>query len=78
MTDAVPDQTLDVRGASSPVPVVRAAKAIKTLEPGAILEVLASDSDIGADVRAWSAEAGHELVSITDDGSTCRVLLRKS
>ncbi|MEA2348242.1 MAG: hypothetical protein QOG62_2029 [Thermoleophilaceae bacterium] len=78
MTEVIPDQTLDVRGTISPMPVVRAAKAMKTLHAGAVLEVLASDSAIGTDVREWSTAAGHELISVAEEKGTWRVLLRKS
>ena len=36
-------QTLDARGLSCPMPIVKTAQAIKTMAPGALIEVLATD-----------------------------------
>ena len=38
-----PDQTLDVSGLSCPLPMLRAKKALATLQSGQELEVIATD-----------------------------------
>ena len=38
-----PDQTLDVRGLSCPMPTLKTGKMMKSLEVGQILEVLGTD-----------------------------------
>jgi len=44
-------QTLDVRGAKCPVPIVKTKKMIDTLKVGDVLEVLATDPGSVADFQ---------------------------
>ncbi|MGO9971529.1 MAG: sulfurtransferase TusA family protein [Solirubrobacteraceae bacterium] len=75
---ATPAQTLDVKGKACPIPVINTAKAMKELRAGEILEVLATDPGVEADMEAWSKQTGNELLSIVQDSGTFRVLLRKA
>jgi tRNA 2-thiouridine synthesizing protein A len=72
-----PAQTLDVKGKACPIPVVKTAKAMKEMQPGEVLEVLATDPGVEADMHAWTKQTGNELVSISQDEGVFRVLLRK-
>lgn len=74
----VPMQTLDVRGAACPIPVVKTAKIMKTLSPGDLLEILATDPGVEPDMRAWTKQTGNELVSIDREGDVFRVVVRKT
>ena len=38
-----PAQVLDCKGLQCPLPVIKTAQAIKTMEPGQVLELLATD-----------------------------------
>jgi tRNA 2-thiouridine synthesizing protein A len=72
-------QTLDVRGAACPIPVVKTAKAMKTMSTGDALEILATDPGIEPDMHAWTKQTGNELVSIDQQGDgVWRVVVRKS
>lgn len=72
-------QTLDVRGAACPIPVVKTAKAMKTMSAGQMLEILATDPGVEPDMKAWAKQTGNELVSIEQqDGGVVRVVVRKS
>ncbi|MGO9753042.1 MAG: sulfurtransferase TusA family protein [Solirubrobacteraceae bacterium] len=75
---STPAQTLDVKGKACPLPVIGTAKAIKALQSGEILEVLATDPGVEADMHAWARQTGNELLSIEQDGGAFRVLLRKA
>ncbi len=59
---------LDLKGLVCPVPVVKVAGAIKTIEVGGIIEASATDPGILADIPAWCHGTGHELLSIERDG----------
>ena len=61
MTDA-PDATLDVKGMTCPLPVLRANRALRGLPPGAVLRVLATDRAAVADFAAFCGETGHALL----------------
>lgn len=58
-----PDQSLDARGLLCPLPVLKARKALKSLAPGALLELLADDPAAIVDVPHFCTESGHGLVS---------------
>lgn len=47
-------QTLDVRGAKCPVPIVKAKQALDGLKPGDVLEVQATDPGSVADFQGWA------------------------
>ena len=60
------DQTLDARGLLCPMPIVKASKAIRGLRPGQVLKLLATDRGSIADVPAWAADTGNELLDRRD------------
>jgi len=70
-------QTIDARGLSCPLPIVKTAQAVKGLSAGAIVEVLATDPGSIKDFAAWSRATGHELVEQTADGATYRFVIRR-
>jgi tRNA 2-thiouridine synthesizing protein A len=75
MTDIT--RTLDVRGQSCPLPIVRASQAIKEIAAGETLEVLATDPGAVPDFKAWSVQTGNELVEHAQDDGVFRFVLRK-
>ncbi|MHA1977757.1 MAG: sulfurtransferase TusA family protein [Candidatus Hodarchaeales archaeon] len=56
------NQTLDARNLSCPMPVLKSKKALKGLEIGQVLEVLATDPGSMADFPAWARSTGQELL----------------
>ncbi len=68
---------LDCKGLSCPMPIVKTAIAIKRLQPGDLLEVLATDPGSVADFDAWTRATGNELVEQGADGGTYRFVIRK-
>ncbi len=60
MTDA---SDLDVSGYQCPLPVLKAAKKLKTMAPGSVLRLIATDPAAAIDVPHFCTEQGHELVS---------------
>jgi len=72
-------ETLDVKGASCPMPVVKTKSAIDELDGGAILEVLATDPGSVSDIDGWAeGTAGVELVDQREDGEVYRHYVRKT
>ena len=70
-------KTLDLKGLSCPLPIVKTALAIKEIGSGDVIEVLATDPGSTKDFIAWSKTTGHELVESTVDGKVFRYILRK-
>jgi TusA-related sulfurtransferase len=78
LTEIQADQTLDARGLLCPMPIVKTAKAMKELEPGQVLKVMATDRGSIADIPAWCESTGHELAgSYEEDGDVLVFLIRK-
>lgn len=64
-------EILDARGLLCPLPVLKAAKRLKSLETGAVLDLLADDPAAAVDVPHFCAEGGHELLGQEPrDGAT--------
>lgn len=57
-------QTLDVKGAKCPMPLVKSRKAIGELAVGHVLQVVATDRGSVADFQGWARAAKNvELVA---------------
>ena len=70
-------QTIDARGLSCPMPIVKTAQAVKTVPSGAAVELLATDPGSIKDVAAWCRATGNELVEQTSDGAVYRFVIRR-
>ncbi len=72
------DETvLDVKGLSCPLPVLRANRALRALEPGTRLRVLATDRAAVADFQAFCRETGHALLACSEEAGTFSFLIRR-
>jgi tRNA 2-thiouridine synthesizing protein A len=70
------DQTLDAKGLTCPLPILKAKKALSTLPPGGTLEVLATDPGAVKDFQAFARTTGHELIESTTEGNVFRFVLK--
>jgi tRNA 2-thiouridine synthesizing protein A len=61
-----------------PLPVVKTSQAVKKMELGQVLELLATDPGVEPDMRAWSRRTGNELISIEKRDSVFHVLIRRA
>jgi len=71
------EQRLDATGLLCPLPVLKARKAIKRLEPGERLEVLATDPGSVADFKAFCDSLGHALLEQDETDGVFRFLIEK-
>lgn len=72
------NSVLDAKGLACPMPVVRTKKAMKTVEPGQVLEVQATDQGTKADLKAWAESAGHQYLGTLEEGAILKHYIRKS
>ena len=64
---------VDVRGLQCPLPVLKTAKRMKPLPPGAAVVVLTTDPMAAVDVPNFCREEGHRLLAATkQEGSEMR------
>ena len=68
---------LDARGLLCPMPVIKTAKAIRALEPGQVLKIMATDRGSIADIPAWADQTGNELLEWHEEGDALVFLVRK-
>jgi len=70
-------KTLDLKGLACPLPIAKTAVAIRELQPGDLLEALATDPGSVPDFNAWAKTTGNELVEQTEQDGVFRFLIRK-
>jgi len=71
-------ETLDTKGLNCPLPILKAKKAIKGLQAGDVLEVLATDPGSVKDFEAFARATGNELMEHSEEGGVFRFLLKKT
>jgi len=69
--------SLDLKGLSCPLPIIKTAKAMKQLAPGQMLEALATDPGSVPDFKAWSKATGNPLLESDQSGGVFRFVLQK-
>jgi tRNA 2-thiouridine synthesizing protein A len=69
--------SLNLKGLSCPMPVIRTAKAMKGLCPGQLLEVFATDPGSVPDFKAWAQATGNPLVDSNEEGGVFHFVLKK-
>jgi TusA-related sulfurtransferase len=71
------DVTVDTSGRFCPVPILEVAKAVKTLQPGQVVQVVATDPGVEADLPAWCKATRNALVALVRDGRSYRIFVRR-
>ncbi len=76
---ALPEPTLvlDASVRLCPIPIVKTAAAVKGLEVGAVLLVIATDPGIAADMPLWCQATRHEHLATFRDGKSWKSYVRK-
>jgi tRNA 2-thiouridine synthesizing protein A len=74
----IEDQVLDCSGMLCPLPVVKTSKAIKTMEMGQILKMVATDPGAPPDMEAWSRQTGNELLRSTQENGKFVFYIRRA
>ncbi len=70
--------TVDTKGMLCPLPVVKLSLALEELQPGQMVELIATDPGSKADVPAWAEMTGHTLLRTEDHGGTYIFLVQKT
>jgi tRNA 2-thiouridine synthesizing protein A len=71
-------QELDTRGLNCPLPILKAKKALASLQTGDVLKVVSTDPGSVRDFQAFARQTGNELVEQTNvDGDFVHLLRRR-
>jgi tRNA 2-thiouridine synthesizing protein A len=76
LEDIKPDETLDCRGLSCPMPVLKTKKTISKMKSGQILEIFSSDPGTKNDLPSFASRAGHAFLGEKDDDGFTRFYLK--
>jgi TusA-related sulfurtransferase len=71
------DRLLDATGLLCPMPVIKASREMKRLEPGQVLKIMATDRGSLADVPAWAEDTGNKLLEQHEEDGVLVFLVRK-
>ncbi len=71
------DITVDAKGLSCPMPIVRAKKAMDGLQSGQIMELVTTDKGAINDFQAWARQNNHELLIMEEENGVLRFLVKK-
>jgi tRNA 2-thiouridine synthesizing protein A len=70
-------RTLDAKGLSCPMPLLRTKKEIDKVKSGEILEVLGTDPGSRNDIPGWASRAGHEFLGEKEDAGFIRFYIKR-
>jgi tRNA 2-thiouridine synthesizing protein A len=70
--------TVDAKGLSCPMPIVKTAQAVKSVPAGELIEVLATDPGSVKDFAAWTRSTGNAIVEQSEDDGVYRFLIKRS
>jgi len=73
----MPDVVLDVRSQLCPMPVLKAKKAIDSMQPGQLLKVIAKDAAAKTDIIHLVQRLKLELIDICEEGNMIRITIKK-
>ena len=69
---------LDATGLKCPLPVLRARKAMKTVDAGGVLEIKATDPGAVKDFQSFCETTGDELLEWREDAGVYLFRIRKA
>ena len=61
--DIIYDSAVDARGLKCPLPILKAKKALATIESGQILKVVSTDPGSKRDFEAFARQTGNALIA---------------
>ena len=77
-SELLADQMVDARGLSCPLPLLRAKLALRDMQGGQLLYLLASDAGSQRDIARFAELAGHRLLQMREQDGEFHYWLRKA
>ena len=71
------DMVLDAKGLNCPLPILKAKKALTSIQTGGLLEILATDPGSVADFKSFCRQTGNELVESSEAGGVYKFLIKR-
>lgn len=77
MVDVTPDVTIDLKGLSCPMPILKIKKQLKDMSSGQVLLALGTDPGTKNDIGKTCGKEGHELLGIDEEGGVFKFYIKK-
>ncbi len=74
--EETPDVTLDLKGLSCPMPILKIKKQLKKMNSGQILLAIGTDPGTTNDVGRTCEKDGHELLGIEEEGGVAKYYIK--
>lgn len=71
------DKTLDTKGMSCPIPILKTKKAMEALTKDQILKVETTDPGSQKDMPSWASRTGNEIVKVEQGTGTYTFYIKK-
>jgi tRNA 2-thiouridine synthesizing protein A len=78
MTTATIGSTVDAKGLSCPMPIVKTAQHVKGVPSGELVEVLATDPGSVKDFGAWTRATGNTIVEQSETEGIYRFVIQRA
>jgi tRNA 2-thiouridine synthesizing protein A len=76
--DEIPfDSAVDARGLNCPLPILKAKKALATIQSGQVLKVVSTDPGSKRDFEAFARQTGNALVAQSEADRAWTFYLRR-
>ena len=77
MSSVSPDVVIDAKGLISPMPVLKAKKAIDRMAQGQVLSIIANDAGTPSDIPLFVEKLGLELLDTIERSGATEFYIRK-
>ena len=77
LSDVTVDQTLDAKGLSCPLPLLKTKSVLEKLSSGQVLEILGTDQNSKHDLPGWCNRSGHKFLGYLDENDHIRFFIKK-
>ena len=72
------DQTLDAKGLSCPLPILKTKKAVEALAKDQVLKVETTDPGSKNDMASWAKRTGNEIVKKEEGSGSFTFYIKKT
>jgi len=72
------DQTLDAKGLSCPLPILKTKKAVETLSKDQVLKVVTTDPGSKNDMASWAKRTGNEILAVEEGSGAFTFYIKKT
>jgi tRNA 2-thiouridine synthesizing protein A len=71
------DIQVDTKGLACPMPIVKAKKALDSMQSGQVMELTSTDKGSLNDFQAWVKQTNNELINHEEENGIYKFLIKK-